>query len=153
MNSLASFADFLLAKWLWSMTFDWYHLFVNLFLMAFLLRGMNHSSYFRAFLFSLTLQIFAFGMFTLIVVGLMYYGLGWEYVLPEVPQLPAVNYVMRACLWLGIIYSVFQSLFILIMHAYAPLARTPYFVIIWMGNFVSIIISYCLILFMNSVNL
>jgi len=153
MNSLASFADFLLAKWLWSMTFDWYHLFINLFLMAFLFRGVSHSLYWRAWLFSLVLQLFAFGMFTAIVVGVMHYGLGWEHVQPDVAQMPAANYVMRACLGLGVVYSVFQTIFIFGYQLYSPFKRMPYLVVIWMGNFVSAIISYCCILITSSFNL
>lgn len=153
MTALASFADFLLAKWLWSMTFDWYHLLINLFLMTFLFRNVRQATLPRAILFSFTLQVVAFGLFTLIVVGLMFYGLGWEYVQPDLPQLPLPNYVMRACLWLGIIYSVAQTLFIFAWHAARPFARTPYLVVIWMGNFLAAVMSYCCILVMSSLSL
>lgn len=153
MYTLSSIADFLLGKWLWSMTFDWYHLFINLFLMAFLFRGMSHSVYARSFLFSLLLQLFAFGMFTLFAVGVLHYGIGWEYVHPDVPQMPVVNYVIRACLSLGVIYSVFQTLFIAGMYVYCPFRTAPYLLVIWMGNFIATVLSYCCILIASSINL
>ena len=153
MSIFISLGDFLLSKWLWSMTFDWYHLFINLFLMAFLFRGMSHSSYWRALVLSFILQLFAFALFTGVVVGILYYTLGWEYVMPEVAQLPLANYVMRACLALGVIYAVAQTIFVFAWHLYAPVRLMPYLVIIWMGNFISTIISYCCILAMNSLML
>lgn len=153
MNTLTSLADFLLAKWLWSMTFDWYHLFINLFLMAFFFANMNRSSYWRAFLFSLGLQIFACVLFTLIVVGVLYYGFGWEYTLPDVPQLPMNNYVMRSCLMLGIIYAIAQTIFVFGWHFFARFRITPYLIIIWGGNFISAVVSYCLVLIVNSLSL
>lgn len=151
MYTLSSLADLLLATWLWGMTFDWVHIFINLFLMAFLFRGMSHSIYTRSFLFSLVLQIFAFGMFTAIVVGVLHYGLGWEYIHPALPEIPLVNYVMRACLALGIIYSIFQTLFIAGMYIYNPFYVRPYLIVIWMGNFISTVLSYCCILIANSI--
>ncbi len=153
MNTFTSLADLLLAKWLWSMTFDWYHLFINLFLMAFLVRNMHESTYWRAFLFSLGLQAFAFAVFTGLVVGILYYALGWEYVLPEVPQLPVNNYVMRSCLALGIIYSMAQTIFIFGWHFFARFRATPYLIIIWGGNFIAAVLSYCLVLLANSLSL
>lgn len=153
MLTFTSIGDFLLDKWIWSMTFDSYHLVVNLFLMAFLFRGMSHSVYTRSFLFSLVLQLFALGAFAFVVVGILHYGFGWEYVHPEVAELPTYNYVMRACFFLGIIYSIFQTLFIEGMHFYQPFVRRPYLIVIWMGNFVSAVISYCLILFISSMHL
>lgn len=153
MNGIILIGNFLLSAWLWSITFDWYHLIINLFLMAFLFRSMSHASYWRALLFSFLLQVVAYAFFTAIVVGVLHYSIGWEYVIPEAAPLPVANYIMRACLGLGLIYATIQTAGMFAWHLYEPFSLRPYLIIIWMGNFISAILSYCCILILNSVSL
>lgn len=140
MNILSSMGNFLLSEWLWSITFDWYHIPVSLFLCVIsfyrVLRiPLRASLLISSFSYLYSLCVFAF----FIVVVLLYifhfsYSADW-----------APNFFF-ACFYLGIIFTCLQTTFYLIVNRWYRLNIPGITVVTLLCNSVASIISYYLLI-------
>lgn len=103
-------ADFLLSEWLWNITWGWYHIPVNVFMMLFLLKFFGRMRIMPAVLCSVFSQVFSFVGFSALVLAGPIYLLGLEFV-PYDCYTHELMHPLLICLSLGAIYFVFHALF------------------------------------------
>ncbi len=142
MELVARLCDFLLSEWLWSMTFDLYHIPINivfLFLGLTFIVGMRTI---RALLLSFSAHVFSFAVFTAIVVGALKSGLEW---VPSAhsEQIPTqgLNF-FYASMSLGAIHATLQSIFLLAVMRWSEHRTLSAIVVTWISNVLSGLISY-----------
>src|SRR5438105_1453586 len=115
MSVVTPIADFFIAEWLWSITWGWYHLPLNFFLMWFLLKRLCNINTKFAFFASLAAHIYSVVLFGLCVVWLLMPLTGGYDPLIK----PNVASPAHSCFYLGLIYAVLEfSFFMLIYYWY-----------------------------------
>lgn len=150
---LTKIGDLLLAQWLWSITFDWYHIVLNMIVFGGILMFVLNKSMMRASLASLGTQLFSFFTYTALVAGIMVYVLNWQYTPPEVPDFSSKDYILQACLFLGVIYSIIQTSLFSIARIFKPFRFAKVVAATWVSNIFVAFISYWLIAFASSYHL
>src|SRR5438045_8878036 len=105
MNLLNRVGDFLLSEWLWSMTFAWSYVVINVVVMTFFLWCLMKFSLFRAFILALVSNAFSFFIYSGVVVGFFIHLLQWWYVPHEYRAQAAP---LLANVYLGLIHVSLQ---------------------------------------------
>ena len=141
MSWLTSAADFLLSEWLWNVTWGWYHVPVNLFMMLFLLKFFGRLRIMPAVLLSVFSQIFSFLMFSASVIIWPMYILGIKFV-PYDCYAHEAAHPLLICLSLGAIYFVFHILFFMLVSPFYKLNMRLLVLIALVGNGLSAFLVY-----------
>ena len=142
MYAIKATIDFLLSQWLWGVTFDWGHMVLTLFFMIVLIKVALKKNIIHAIGISLAAHGFSFFVFTALVVGVIIHLFNWHYSPIGIDaQLTKID-VMRACLFLALIYSVLQTGFFLLLQKFTGNFALPYVVIAWISNGVAALLSY-----------
>ncbi len=143
---LTGIGSFFLDQWLWSVTWGWYHIPINTLLLIFLLNIWVGMRFWRACLISLLLNGMSFAIYTGLVVGILMYAAGMEYVMPsdgDVVSWP----IWRPTLFLGIIFMLLQLLLIFIARScYTPNSMMKLYGVIIMSNLLAAFFSYKFVL-------
>lgn len=117
---LMSGANFLLSEWLWNVTWGWYHIPVNIFVMLFLLKFFGRMRIMPAVLFAFFAQVFSFLLFSVIVVVGPIYLFGLEYTPVDCYTCTEIHPLLIS-LFLGAIYFFFHALFFFLVSFFYKL--------------------------------
>jgi len=79
MNILSSVGNFLLSEWLWSITFDWYHIPVSLFLCGIWFYRALRIPLISSFLLALFSYLYALCIFAFFIVVVLLYIFNFSY--------------------------------------------------------------------------
>lgn len=120
MSWITTAANFLLSEWLWSVTWGWYHLPVNVFMMIFLLKFFGYMRIMPSILIAFFSQIFSFVVLSVIVfiipIGLM----GLQFTCYDCYVQHPLN-SLTISLSLGALYCVLHIIFFVIINAFYSL--------------------------------
>lgn len=141
MSWLTSTADFILSQWLWNVTWGWYHIPVNIFMMLFLLKFFAHMRIMPAVLTSVFSQIFSFIAFSLVTIIGPIYVLGLKFV-PYDCYTHSLPHPLLVCLSLGGIYFVFNIIFFAILNVFYAFNFRLMILIVLVGNILSALLVY-----------
>lgn len=139
MNLLNRVGDFLLSEWLWSMTFGWSYVVINVISMTFFLWCLMKFSLFRAFILSLVSNAFSFFIYSGVVIGLFIHLLQWWYVPHEYRAQAAPFW---ANIYLALIHVILQLLFFYAMHKLLDMRKDRLFLTAVVSNCVTAVLSY-----------
>lgn len=114
--------NFFIDQWLWNITWDWYHIPITIFFMVLFFRFFLRINSIAAVLIALSSIGTALIVYTGFVVGvLMYIG---KFAYQESLQGQSmVADPLHACVYVGLIYTVLQSIFFIVLHRYYPINR------------------------------
>ena len=143
MNSLLIFLyEFLLSSWLFSMTYDWFHLILNTFVLCVFLFFFSRVSLSRSILLSFSAHFFAFMLFTILAIGLFIYHIAIESMPSELTEVAATKDLLASSLQVGFIYTLLQGLFVAILHIGSELSVRKLLLAVLLSNLTSALLSY-----------
>ncbi len=143
MNSIHLFLyEFLLSSWLFSMTYDWFHLILNTFVLCIFLSLIARVSVARSILLSFSAHFFAFMLFTIGAIGLFVYHIAIENMPSELTEVAATKDLLVSSLQVGLIYALLQGLFVGILHIRSELSVRKLLLSIILSNATSALLSY-----------
>ena len=131
---------FFVSTWLWGMTWGIYHIPVNVFIMIALLKFVGGFKLIPSILITFFSKVFSLLLYFLIVVFFVFI-FKFQFVIPKNSDLQLIN-VLRECIFLGIIYSVFQSIFFLIVNKFYKLDVRFMLVVSFASNVISALLGY-----------
>lgn len=134
-------ADFLLSEWLWNVTWGWYHVPVNVFMMIFLLKFFGQMRIMPAVLNAFFAQVFSFLVFTIIVIAWPIYFLDLKFV-PFDCYAHTMIHPLLVCLSLGAIYFVFHTIFFILISLIFKINLRLVVLISLVGNGLSALLVY-----------
>jgi hypothetical protein len=151
MNSVAVFLyEFLLSSWLFSMSYDWFHLILNTFVLCIFFSLIARVSLARSILLSFSAHFFAFMIFTLLAIGFFAYHIAVEYIPSELTEVAGAKDVLRSSVQVGFIYMMLQSVFVAILHVGSELSVRRLLLAVFLSNLTSALLSYfCIVTLMN----
>ena len=144
MNIFNVIGDFFLSAWLWNVTFDWVHIFLNFFILFLLLKSIMRETIIQSFLASLLAHLFAFLVFT-VLFGFIIYMLDLDYVPKEFVDESSLINVMRANFSLASIFAAVQIGFFYFFRSLSGVRLLSYAVIICLSNGITAVLSFWLI--------
>lgn len=131
-------AQLLISEWIWSLTWGFYHNFINILFMLFLLKLFLGIRIIPAVLLSCCSQLTAFLFFNLFVISILVLGFGIEYdVITGWSSIPNQFY---ASFYLGLIYAVLQNLFFLLLNTYYKVHLSWVFIITLISNSLTVLL-------------
>ncbi len=149
MQIMNNVADFLLSEMLWAVTFDWFHIIINTFVLLFFLKFAIGKSWIRSLLLSFSAHFFAFMVYLGIVVGLIAHMLKWEYLPGNACTSPTPD-PLYASLSLAFIYAFLESGFLVLIYIRSKQKVWPLVFVTFVSNIISGLLSYgCIILTMS----
>ncbi|MDR3550563.1 MAG: hypothetical protein P4L31_04060 [Candidatus Babeliales bacterium] len=140
MNILSSMGNFLLSEWLWSITFDWYHIPISLLLCGISFRWVLRIPLKSSFLLALLSGLYALCIFAFFIVVVLLYLFNFSYSATWVPD------PFHACFYLGLIFAVLQTTFYFIVHRWYRLNMPGVIFLTFLSNSTASIITYYLLL-------
>ncbi|PKN03533.1 hypothetical protein CVU75_01720 [Candidatus Dependentiae bacterium HGW-Dependentiae-1] len=138
MGFFSDLNQWLLAEWLWSMTWGLYHVPLATLCMIFLFRFYMKMSLRGALWQSLKASFFALVIYTLYVPAFLIYwsGLETDWVADPMP----------AALYLGFIYGVLQSSFFWLQSLWFPMDMQRVLIVVALSNFIAALVIFKLAL-------
>ncbi len=131
--------DFLLDKWLWSVTWGWNQIILCLILMWMSLVFFGRKGSVAALILTISSFLFAFVVYSALIVGIFIYLFEWKFV--ALTEEYVVLNVLSVSVWLGIIYSILQGIFFLILSKLYRLALLRILLITIFSNISSALIA------------
>lgn len=98
--------DFLLSEWLWSITWDWYHVPVTIVISCILFKLALRLNIIPAVLIAVMANIYSFIVFSLFSFIFLYYFFGVSFTPEQTSAMVAAP--LHACIYLGLIYAIIQ---------------------------------------------
>ncbi|MFC1845568.1 hypothetical protein ACFLX2_00395 [Candidatus Dependentiae bacterium] len=141
MSWLTSAADFILSEWLWNVTWGWYHIPVNIFVLLFLLKFFGGVRIVPAVLISVFSQIFSFFFFSAIVVVGPMYAFGLKFV-PYDCYAHTPTHPLVICFSLGGIYFILHLAFFAIVNTFYAINLKLMTLIAIVANILSALLVY-----------
>jgi len=138
---ITSAADFLLSEWLWNVTWGWYHVPINIFMMLFLLKFFGRMRIMPSVFFSVLCQLFSFLVLSLVVILGPIYLLSLQFV-PYDCYAHEVSHPLLICLSLGAIYFVLHSLFFALTNLFYTINMRLVILIALVANGLSALLVY-----------
>ena len=139
--SIQAIEYFFLNTWLWGMTWGIYHIPINMLVMLVLLKFVGRLKIVPSVLLAFFSKVFASALYTLIVFFLVF-----VVKLQFVPKIDLVDSdsinVLLACICLGIVYSVFQALFFLMVNKFYALNIRLTTLIAFVSNIITALLVY-----------
>jgi len=116
MQPILLLGQLLVSEWIWSITWGFYHSFINVLIMLVLFKLFLGIRIVPAVLLSFFSQLTSFLFFNLFVIVVLIFGFGIEFSLDVGwPYIPDQFY---ATLYLGLIYALLQTGFFVILNHY-----------------------------------
>lgn len=143
---LPTISDFLLSTWLFSITYDWFHIMINTCVLTILFQIFLRMGFSRAIMLSFSAHFFAFITYAVIAISLFLNYVITHHVPSEVSETSKSDDVLFACLYLALVYAVLQSIFLLLMHIRSEFRLRRIIEIIWLSNGISALLSYLAIM-------
>lgn len=147
MQLLPIISDFLLSTWLFSITYDWFHVMINTFMLSILFHAFLRMGASRAIMLSFSAHFFAFITYAVIAISLFFNYVTTNYAPSEVSETSKSDDVLLACLYLACVYAILQSIFLLLMHIRSEFPLRRIIEIVWLSNGISALLSYASIMF------
>lgn len=138
---ITSAANFLLSEWLWNVTWGWYHIPVNVFMMLFLLKFFGRMRIMPAVLCSVFSQVFSFFLFSAVVIAGPIYLMGIQFVPYDCYTQEAMHPIF-SCLFLGVIYFVFHTLFFVMVSWFFKINVRQMILISLVANLLTALLVY-----------
>jgi hypothetical protein len=113
MDFLMSLADFLISQWMWGVTWGIYHVFLSAVFMTILLKIVMRIKIIKALILSVTAHVFAVAIYSFVVIFFLMPLIDSDFYMS--PQTGPIN-PGRVTLYLGLIYSVLQLLFFMVVQ-------------------------------------
>lgn len=133
-------AQFILSEWIWSVTWDMYHIPFNIIVMLLLLKFFFRIDMVQAVCMAIFSQLFAFFIFSVCSFGAMYLiGVGGS---PE--SYTVVPRPLYATLLLGMLYSVFQVMFFAWRHSLYKVSLPMLAALVIISNNLTVLITLVL---------
>jgi hypothetical protein len=133
-------AQFILSEWIWSVTWDMYHIPFNIIVMLLLLKFFLRIDMVYAVCMAIFSQFFAFFVFSICSLGAMYLiGVGGG---PE--SYTVVPKPLHATLLLGMLYSVLQIMFFAWRHSRYKVSFSTLVALVIMSNNLTVLITLLL---------
>lgn len=134
MGFFSDLNQWLLAEWIWSMTWGLYHVPLATVCMMLLFRWYVKLSLKRSVVLSIAASFCAMVVYTLYVPVLLIFVFGTttDWVAEPLP----------AALYLGIIYGFLQSCFFWVFSCWSPLNLRPILLVIAISNFIAAFVIY-----------
>ena len=115
MTILTHMGDFLLGQWLWSVTWDWYHIPINIVLMCLAFNWILRLTIIPSAFLAILANLYAFIVYFALVVGGLMYLLNFSYD-PYTASPYTASDPLHACIYLGLIYTILQATFFLLIQ-------------------------------------
>lgn len=138
---ITSAADFLLSEWLWSVTWGWYHVPINIFMLLFLLKFFGRIRIMPSVFFAIFSQLFSFLILSLVVIIGPIYLLDLQFV-PYDCYTQEIFHPLLICLSLGAIYFVLHSLFFVLTNLFYTINVRLLILIAFVANGLSALFVY-----------
>ena len=138
---ITSAANFLLSEWLWSVTWGWYHVPVNIFMMICLLKLFGRMRIVPSIIISVLCQFFSFLLLTLVVFLVPIYLLNVQFVSHDCYANEIFN-PLFICLFLGAIYFVLHVLFFALTNLAYTINMRLVVLIAFVANVLSALLCY-----------
>lgn len=136
--------NFFIDQWLWNITWDWYHIPIDILFMVIFFKFFLRLNIVASVLIALSSTITAFVVYTGFVIGVLMYLFNFRY--HEVFQsYTMVADPLHACLYVGIIYTILQSIFISVLHNYYPVPRIKMIIVISISNLLTVGMVYLVV--------
>lgn len=134
--------EFILSAWLFSVSYDWFHLIVNTFVLCIALGLIARVSSGRAIMVSFSAHFFAFIVFMFLALGLFAYHIAIEFIPSDLTEVSAAHDILMACMHVAIVYALLQTLFILMLHIGTDLSYRRLLMAVVVANGITAIVSY-----------
>jgi len=138
---ITSAANFLLSEWLWNVTWGWYHIPVNIFILLFLLKFFGGLRIVPAVLISFFAQIFSLAVLSALVILIPVSLLGLKFI-PYDCYVHQTMHPLLVCLSLGGIYFVMHVLFFALVNLFYSLNLKLLTLIAFVANGLSAVLVY-----------
>ncbi len=145
MNILRQVGDFILSSWIWQFTADWFHPVITGIVMFLMLRLIMRRSRLRSLWISLTAQLVALGLLTIIAIGILVHLFGWEFAPIDPHEGIKQISAFAPSIYLGVLYAIFQSCMFIFGAFFWEINLIGYLLISWMSNGIGAILSYMFI--------
>ena len=142
---MKAIGDFFLTAWLWNITFAWYYPIMASIIMFLLLKMVMRCKAWRACAIAIGAQMASYGILSLIVVGGLIHIFRWEYAPVSFQQAMGIKNELVSTISLGMIYAGIQTVLLGVWRAFYPYNHIAYLIIVWIGNALSITMTYMLI--------
>jgi len=136
--------NFLIDQWLWNITWDWYHIPLSMLLMIVFFRFFLRMDIVASVVIALSATVAASITFSLFVVGVLITLFNYTY--QAILQSAAmVADPLHACIYVGIIYTIIQAIFFVILNRYYKVHYIKMIVACFVANMLSAGIIYLLL--------
>jgi len=139
--SISAIAYFFLDTWIWGMTWGMYHIPVNIIVMPLLLKFVGKIKFMPSILMAVFSTLFASILYAVLILFLVY--------VIKLPVIQPASFdaavhinVLLASISLGIMYSVFQSLFFIMLNKFYPVDTRFTTMIVLVSNTITALIIY-----------
>jgi len=139
-EALNSLFYFFLDKWLWAMTWGIYHIPINILVMLILLKFVGRLKIVPLVLLAFFSKIFSSVGYTLMVLFIVFV-VNLDFPLFDYNYVKSINLLLN-CIYLGLIYSAFQSLFFFIVNKFYVLNLHLIILITCISNMLSALIVH-----------
>jgi len=139
-------SDFLLSTWLFSITYNWFHIMINTFMLSILFQALLRMGVSRAIMLSFSAHFFAFITYAVIAISLFLNYAMTNYMPSEVSETSKFDDVFFACMYLACVYAILQSIFLLLMHIRSEFPLRRIIEVVWLSNGISALLSYLAIM-------
>jgi hypothetical protein len=139
---LPTISDFILSTWLFSITYDWFHIMINTVMLSILFQAFLRMGVSRAIMLSFSAHFFAFITYAVVAISVFLNHAMTSYMPSEVSETSKSDDVLLACIYLACVYAVLQSIFLLLMHIRSEFPLRRIIEIVWLSNGMSALLSY-----------
>ena len=146
MSLLPMISDFILSTWLFSITYDWFHIMINTFMLSILFQVFLRMGVSRAIMLSFSAHFFAFITYAVTAITVFLNHAMTAYMPSEVSETSKSDDVLLACVYLACVYALLQSIFLLLMHIRSEFSLRRIIEIVWLSNGISALLSYLAIM-------
>jgi len=143
MNYVCQYGQLLISIWIWTLTSGGYHLFINSFIMTLLFKFFLKSRLIPSILLSASSQLAAFLFFNFFVIVILNLCFGITYNI-EQPWAYIPSY-FSISLYLGLVYTILQNIFFVIINRYYKLHLSWVFLITFISNILTVTLIHLFI--------
>lgn len=134
-------SNFLLSQWIWNVTWGWYHVPINIFVMLFFLKFFGYLRIMPAVLLAFFSQLFSLLVFSVFVIAVPIYALDIHFSLYDCYAQAYPN-VLLTSLSLAAIYCVLNIFFFAIVNFFYSLNLRLLILISCVGNGITALLVY-----------
>lgn len=150
MNALAYIYDFLVSTWLFSITYDWFHLCINPIVLGFFLKKPLSKRRRSCLSISVMAHFCVWLFFTFSMIGLITCNIAYQWIATDITESLATNNLLLACFYVGLVYTILLSIFFYLRYIRSKVFLPDLFWAIAFANGITVFLSYLIIYFIIS---